>query len=243
MREPAPPARHPVPPVGHPHAVIDGRERPTGWRNWAGNQGAEPVRTVVAQDAGDVAEAVRAATRDGLRVKALGSGHSFTGIGAPEGVAVLAPSSPHLLHVTADGLATVPAGMTLRTLDELLWRHGRRPAQPRRHRRADGRGRDLHRHPRHRRDVPRPRRAGPGPGDRARRRVDRAVHRRRAVPARPDRSGRARGPHERHARDRPGAPAARRRGDGAATRGPRGARRRRRPRRGLLVPATPTSPR
>lgn len=105
--------------------MIDGRERSTGWRNWAGNQGAEPVREVVAQDAGDVAEAVRAAARDGLRVKALGSGHSFTGIGAPEGVAVLAPSSPHLLHVTADGLATVPAGMTLRTLDELLWRHGR----------------------------------------------------------------------------------------------------------------------
>lgn len=95
------------------------------WRNWAGNERAAPARTVVAQDAGDVVEAVKAAARDGLRVKALGSGHSFTAISAARDVAVLAPSSPGALRVGADGLATVPAGMALRTLNDLLWRHGR----------------------------------------------------------------------------------------------------------------------
>lgn len=95
------------------------------WRNWAGNLRAEPVRTVVARDAGEVAAAVRAAADDGLRVRALGSGHSFTAIGTPSDVAVVAPSDPALLRADADGLSSVPAGMTLRVLDELLWERGR----------------------------------------------------------------------------------------------------------------------
>ena len=95
------------------------------WRNWAGNLRAEPVRTVAARDAGEVAAAVRAAADDGLRVRALGSGHSFGAIGVPDGVAVRAPADPALLRVDADGLASVPAGMTLRVLDELLWERGR----------------------------------------------------------------------------------------------------------------------
>jgi len=95
------------------------------WRNWAGNQRTDPVRTVVAHDAGDVVAAVKAAAHDGLRVKALGSGHSFTAIAVPDGVAVRAPSDRALLEVDAAGLATVPAGMTLRELNPLLWARGR----------------------------------------------------------------------------------------------------------------------
>ncbi|MGE0300790.1 MAG: FAD-binding protein [Pseudonocardia sp.] len=68
-----------------------------GWRNWAGTQHARPARTVVAGDVAAVAEAVTAAGRDGLRVTALGSGHSFTGVGTPDGVAIVAPSDPGLL--------------------------------------------------------------------------------------------------------------------------------------------------
>lgn len=94
------------------------------WRNWAGTERARPVRTVVARDTGEVADAVTAAANDGLRVTALGSGHSFTGVGTPDGVALTAPSDPGLLRI--DGaLATVPAGMTLRVLNDLLWQHGR----------------------------------------------------------------------------------------------------------------------
>lgn len=95
------------------------------WRNWAGNQRAEPVRTVVARDAGEVVAAVRAAADAGLRVRALGSGHSFSAVGTPVDVAVAAPADPALLRVDAAGLASVPAGMTLRVLNDLLWERGR----------------------------------------------------------------------------------------------------------------------
>ena len=94
------------------------------WRNWAGNQRTDPVRTVTAHDTGDVVAAVKDAARDGLRLKAIGSGHSFTAIAVPDGVAVRAPSDPRLLQVDATGLATVPAGMTLGTLNPLLWARG-----------------------------------------------------------------------------------------------------------------------
>lgn len=94
------------------------------WSNWAGNQRTDPARTVVARDTGDVVDAVTAAVRDGLRVKALGSGHSFTAIAVPDGVAVRAPADPSLLRIDPTGLATVPAGMTLRTLNPLLWERG-----------------------------------------------------------------------------------------------------------------------
>ncbi len=94
------------------------------WHNWAGNQRTDPVRTVAAHDTGEVVAAVKDAARDGLRLKAIGSGHSFAAIAVPDDVAVRAPSDPRLLQVDATGLATVPAGMTLRTLNPLLWARG-----------------------------------------------------------------------------------------------------------------------
>jgi FAD-linked oxidoreductase len=93
------------------------------WRNWAGNQRTRPARVVEARDAGEVAVAVKAAAQAGLRVKALGTGHSFTGIGVPDGVAVRPPSAAEL--TLAGDLATVPAGVTLRVLNALLWEQGR----------------------------------------------------------------------------------------------------------------------
>ncbi len=100
----------------------DGR---MSWRNWAGNQRTDEVRAVTARDTEGVVAAVKAATRDGLRIKALGSGHSFTGIGVPDGVALAVPADPAAVRVDpATGLVTVPAGLTLRTLNPLLWAHG-----------------------------------------------------------------------------------------------------------------------
>ncbi len=104
--------------------MIDGGGRGAGWRNWAGNQRAAPVRTVRARDAAEVAGAVRAAADRGQRVRALGSGHSFSPVGAPVDVAVVVPGDPALLRVDGTGLASVPAGMTLRVLNELLWERG-----------------------------------------------------------------------------------------------------------------------
>jgi len=95
------------------------------WQNWAGNQRTDPVRTVVARDAGEIADAVKAAARDGLRVKALGSGHSFTAIGVADGAALVSPADPRAVRVDpATRQVTVPAGITLRALNPLLWEHG-----------------------------------------------------------------------------------------------------------------------
>jgi FAD-linked oxidoreductase len=95
------------------------------WRNWAGNQRTDPQRTVVARNADDVVDAVKNAQRDGLRVKALGSGHSFTGIAVPEDVALRPPADPNLLYVdAATGLVTAPAGLPLHRLNVLLWERG-----------------------------------------------------------------------------------------------------------------------
>lgn len=93
------------------------------WSNWAGNQRTTPVRTVLARSTAEVAAAVLRAADDGHRVSALGSGHSFNGIGVPDGVAVRPPSGPGI--VVEGDVAHVPAGMTLRTLNDLLWEHGR----------------------------------------------------------------------------------------------------------------------
>ncbi|WP_300007307.1 D-arabinono-1,4-lactone oxidase [Pseudonocardia sp.] len=94
------------------------------WRNWAGNQHADPVRTVRARDAGDVVDAVRAAARDGLRVTAVGSGHSFTAIAAARDVALVAPADPDRMRLHGD-MVTVPAGLSLRALNAWLWDRGR----------------------------------------------------------------------------------------------------------------------
>ncbi|MDN5916776.1 MAG: FAD-binding protein [Pseudonocardia sp.] len=93
------------------------------WRNWAGNQHTDPARTVLARDTDEVVGAVRAAARDGLRVKALGSGHSFTGIAVADGVALRPPSDPASVRVDGHRVS-VPAGLTLRELNPLLWAHG-----------------------------------------------------------------------------------------------------------------------
>ncbi|MCM3847144.1 FAD-binding protein [Pseudonocardia sp. DR1-2] len=94
------------------------------WRNWAGNQRTRPIRTVHARDADDVVRAVRDAAEGDLRVRPLGSGHSFTGIGVPDGVALAVPADPAAIRLDS-GLVTVPAGVTLHTLNRWLWAHGR----------------------------------------------------------------------------------------------------------------------
>jgi FAD-linked oxidoreductase len=95
------------------------------WRNWAGNQRTDPKRTVVARDAADVVEVVKGAQRDGLRVKAVGSGHSFTAIAVPEDIALRPPADPNLLLVeSVTGQVTVPAGLPLHRLNLLLWERG-----------------------------------------------------------------------------------------------------------------------
>ncbi|MFD4769324.1 FAD-binding protein, partial [Streptomyces niveus] len=54
------------------------RNATSTWRNWAGNVSSRPTRTFSPASVEELAEAIRTAAADGLRVKAVGTGHSFT---------------------------------------------------------------------------------------------------------------------------------------------------------------------
>ncbi|MGW5178572.1 D-arabinono-1,4-lactone oxidase [Streptomyces sp. NPDC004082] len=95
------------------------------WRNWAGNVTARPVREVAPASVEELSAAVRGAAEDGLRVKAVGTGHSFTAAAATDGVLV----RPHLLTGIRGidreaGTVTVEAGTPLKRLNVALAREG-----------------------------------------------------------------------------------------------------------------------
>jgi L-gulono-1,4-lactone dehydrogenase len=91
-----------------------------GWVNWAGNQGADcdPVHP---RGSDEIVEVVLRAAEEGRRVRPIGSGHSFTGIGRPEGVQLRFDRHSDLVRLdTSSGLVTVQAGMPLHRLNRLL---------------------------------------------------------------------------------------------------------------------------
>jgi FAD-linked oxidoreductase len=97
----------------------------SSWTNWAGTELAHPVRQTHPAGADELAEDVRAAVAQGLRVKAVGSGHSFTGVAVTDGLLV------HLDRMTGirsldvpSGLVTVEAGTPLHQLNAALDAHG-----------------------------------------------------------------------------------------------------------------------
>ncbi|MFJ8602037.1 D-arabinono-1,4-lactone oxidase [Streptomyces shenzhenensis] len=95
------------------------------WRNWGGNVVARPAREVTPASVEELASAVRRAAEDGLTVKAVGTGHSFTAVAATDGVLV----RPHLLTgirgIDRDAMTvTVEAGTPLKRLNMALAREG-----------------------------------------------------------------------------------------------------------------------
>ncbi|HWB35118.1 MAG TPA: D-arabinono-1,4-lactone oxidase [Rugosimonospora sp.] len=95
------------------------------WTNWAGNQRGAAARVVRPASTAEVAEAVRAAHADGLTVKAVGSGHSFTAAAVTEGVRLDLGALSTPVRVDRERrLVTVPAGMPLHTLNPLLAGYG-----------------------------------------------------------------------------------------------------------------------
>ena len=91
------------------------------WRNWAGNQTTHPVRIERPQNEDQVVALVNAAVLDGLRIRAVGSGHSFTGIAATNEVLVTLEEIADVRGVdTATGHVRVGAGIRLRDLNPHL---------------------------------------------------------------------------------------------------------------------------
>ncbi|MFG2339616.1 D-arabinono-1,4-lactone oxidase [Streptomyces yangpuensis] len=97
----------------------------TAWRNWAGNVTATPTRVVTPASVGELQEAVRRAAEDGLRVKAVGTGHSFTAAAATDGVLVRPQALAGIRSIDrAAGTVTVAAGTALSDLNRALAAEG-----------------------------------------------------------------------------------------------------------------------
>jgi L-gulono-1,4-lactone dehydrogenase len=97
----------------------------TTWTNWAGTASATAKRLVRPQTVDELASSVRAAAASGMRVKAVGSGHSFTPAALTDGVRVELDQlvAPVRVDVAARRV-TVQAGMPLRALNALLAENG-----------------------------------------------------------------------------------------------------------------------
>lgn len=86
------------------------------WRNWAGNVTARPVRSATPASVPELAEVLREAAADGLTVKAVGSGHSFTGAAATDGVLVRPEGLTAIRGIDrAAGTVTAEAGCSCGT--------------------------------------------------------------------------------------------------------------------------------
>ncbi|HEU5473166.1 MAG TPA: D-arabinono-1,4-lactone oxidase [Actinophytocola sp.] len=97
----------------------------TAWRNWAGTESAVARDVVRPRDVTEISKAVTGAAEAGHTIRARGSGHSFTAVGAAHGVAL--DLSGWTGIVSADvgtREVTVRSGTTLRALNASLDRLG-----------------------------------------------------------------------------------------------------------------------
>ena len=95
------------------------------WQNWAGNQECRPSRIVRPRSLEELRDAVVEAGADGLGVRVMGSGHSFTPVVCTTGVLLdLAQVGADIEIDSARAVAKVPAGASIRDLVGQLWRHG-----------------------------------------------------------------------------------------------------------------------
>jgi L-gulono-1,4-lactone dehydrogenase len=91
------------------------------WRNWAGDQRCRPVAIASPRGREELAEVVREAAERGHRVRASGSGHSFTPAALTDGVMIRGDHLDRVLSVDREaGLVKVEAGIVLRDLNRRL---------------------------------------------------------------------------------------------------------------------------
>ncbi len=123
-----------------------------------------------------LAEVVAHAGQRDLKVRAVGSGHSFSDIACTEGILVSLDRLAGLLEVDrASGLVRVQAGITIRELSRRLLAHGLALENLGDIDVQSDRGRDLHRHARHGRQAAQHLLAGARADAGARRRLDAQV--------------------------------------------------------------------
>ncbi|MEV2200323.1 D-arabinono-1,4-lactone oxidase [Streptomyces fradiae] len=102
-----------------------GRSGAATWRNWAGNVSVRPAREAFPASVEELAEAVRGAADDGLRVKTVGTGHSFTSIAATDGLLIRPDLLTGIRRIDRTAMTvTVESGTPLKRLNAALAREG-----------------------------------------------------------------------------------------------------------------------
>jgi FAD-linked oxidoreductase len=97
----------------------------SSWRNWSGLTTTSPTEVRMPTSVDDVVAAVNQARELGTTVKMPGTGHSFTGIAAPEGIMLEPSGLAGLVSVDKDNLtATARAGTPLHVLNSALAAEG-----------------------------------------------------------------------------------------------------------------------
>lgn len=95
------------------------------WRNWAGNQIAHPQSIESPRNVSELAAIVAEASSRGQKVKAVGSGHSFTSAATTDGRMIRLDNLSGISHVDrAKNQVTVGAGTRLSDLNTLLHAEG-----------------------------------------------------------------------------------------------------------------------
>jgi len=95
------------------------------WRNWAGNQKANPLSIEAPKSVSELSVIVSRASEQGQKVKAVGSGHSFTSAAATNGRMIRLENLSGILHIDhASCQVTVGAGTRLSDLNMLLHTEG-----------------------------------------------------------------------------------------------------------------------
>lgn len=95
------------------------------WHNWSGDQSCLPAAIIRPTSEAELAEVVARAAQRGQRVRAVGSGHSFTDCACTDGVMIDMTGLQRILAAEpATGLVTIEGGATLRALGPQLAQHG-----------------------------------------------------------------------------------------------------------------------
>jgi L-gulonolactone oxidase len=95
------------------------------WRNWGRSSFAHPRRIAIPADEAELAALIAAAARAGMRVRPVGSGHSFTSIAATDDVMLRLDRITGIRSVDiATGEVTLGAGTRLADIPALLAPHG-----------------------------------------------------------------------------------------------------------------------
>lgn len=95
------------------------------WTNWARSAESHPARVAHPTSTADVAATVRGAVAAGLTVKAIGASHSFTAIGATDGVLLRLYRMTRVIAIdSVTARVRVEAGISLHDLNPLLHARG-----------------------------------------------------------------------------------------------------------------------